>query len=202
MSVHFHDMTQYDLSPDPHDNTIPAKSTSSLPFDSTAASFDLVILDGHCLHSRAFNKQMPSMLLVTQLIIALQSVADGGTLFVKLSKPTRDATARVLWLLDTVSSKLETIKPRTIHGHRGTFYAVAKGIRKDRNLAIFLGKLRQFQQIMIDNPEKDVNNGWDQVIPLWILKETYIPRLIELATPVWEVQIEFLRRFLRRKGLL
>ncbi|KAG8916079.1 hypothetical protein FRC01_003391 [Tulasnella sp. 417] len=195
-TVHYSDMTRYSLRKSYLEGYAPP-----LPFPS--ASFGLVIADGHPLHTREFNERVPHLLLVTQLIIALQAINEDGTIFIKLSKPASFRTACVLYLLDSVCSSLETIKPRTVHGNRGTFYTIARGVRRGKVLEGYVDILYKMRQEIRDSAF-DLDNAlsvYEQIITLARLKESYIARLIELGTPVWEVQRKYLGRFLRNKGM-
>lgn len=195
-TTHYTDMTNYDLVADGTNESAPP-----LPF--RPASFHLVIADGHPLHTREFNVAVPHVLLLSQLIIALMAVKEGGTIFIKLNKPATFMTASLLYLLDSVCDSLETVKPRTVHGNRGGFYAIARGIRRGPTLDQYLDELRSMRQEFIDNPPDWENflRIYEQIVSLAQLKEEFIPRLIELGTPVWEVQKECLAIFLRRKGV-
>ncbi|KIO30243.1 hypothetical protein M407DRAFT_225080 [Tulasnella calospora MUT 4182] len=195
-TTHYSDMTKYDLLADGTNESDPP-----LPF--RPASFHLVIADGHPLHTREFSVAVPHVLLLSQLIIALIAVKEGGTIFIKLNKPATFMTASLLYLLDSICDSLETVKPRTVHGNRGGFYAIARGIRRGPTLNQYLDELRSMRQEFIDNPP-DWDNFlriYEQIVSLAQLKEEFIPRLIELGTPVWEVQKECLATFLQRKGV-
>lgn len=166
------------------------------------ASFELVIADGHPLHSREFNARVPHVLLVTQLIIAINAVKEGGTILIKLSKPASFNTASALYLLDSICSSMETIKPRTVHGNRGTFYTVARGVQRGEALKGWLNVLHQMRQDLLNSvtDSGSVPRVYERITSLARLKEGYIARLIELGTPVWEVQREHLRWFIQNKG--
>lgn len=198
-TVHFADLTRYNLSESDEEPT-PIR-LPPLPFKSSTR-FDLAILDGHCLYFRPFGPQIPHMLLVSQLIIALQFVAERGTLFMKLKKLAREMPARVVFLLDSIGLSTATIKPRTIHVNRGTFYVVVKGVKRGPQLNGFLAKLRSFRRKMLDDPDLDCYTACEDVVPRGIIKETYILRLMDLGNPVWKAQLEFLERFLRKMGIL
>ncbi|KIO30245.1 hypothetical protein M407DRAFT_225084 [Tulasnella calospora MUT 4182] len=195
-TVHYADMTKYSLRKGETTDLAPP-----LPFP--PASFDLIIADGHPLHTREFNERVPHVLLVTQLIITLEAIKEGGTIFIKLSKPASFTTASVLYLLDSICSSLETIKPRTVHGNRGTFYAIARGVQRGEAMEGYVDILYKMRQDFL-NGALDLDNvlsHYEQIITLARLREIYIPRLIELGTPVWEVQREHLERFIRDKAL-
>ncbi|KAG8956637.1 hypothetical protein FRC04_000115 [Tulasnella sp. 424] len=195
-TVHWTDMTKYDLLANGTN-----KSDPPLPF--RPASFHLVMADGQPLRTREFNIAVPHILLLSQLIIALMAVEEGGTIFIKLNNLATSMAASILYLLDAVCTSLETVKPRTLHGSRGWFYAIARGVQRGPKLDQHLDELRSMRQEFIDNPP-DWDNFlriYEQIVPLAQLKEEFIPRLTELGTPVWEVQKECLAVFLQKKGV-
>ncbi|KAG8916226.1 hypothetical protein FRC01_003286 [Tulasnella sp. 417] len=194
-TVHYADMTKYNLRKG-------GGNRHAYPPPFQPASFDLVVADGHPLHTREFNARVPYVLVVTQLIIAINAVKEGGTIFIKLSKLASFNTACVLYLLDSICSSLETIKPRTVHGNRGTFYTIARGVQRGEVLKGYLNVLHQMRQELLNS---DLDSGrvprvYERITTFARLKEGYIPRLIELGTPVWEVQKEHLDWFIRNKG--
>ncbi|KAG8924557.1 hypothetical protein FRC00_005005, partial [Tulasnella sp. 408] len=85
-TVHYADMTKYNLRKGEGKGYV-------YPPPFQPASFELVVADGHPLHSREFNAWVPHVLLVTQLIIAINAVKEGGTILIKLSKPASFNTA-------------------------------------------------------------------------------------------------------------
>ncbi|KAG9048595.1 hypothetical protein FS837_012450 [Tulasnella sp. UAMH 9824] len=181
-TVHFADMTKYDLR-----DGESTRRGRALPF--TPASFDMVIADGHALHTREFGTKDPHILIICQIIIALKAVKDGGVIFIKLAKLTSFATASILYLFDSISSSLETIKPRTVHGNRRTFYAV---------------EMQLTMEDIASDSDEDLDGSilpiYEQIITPAQLKEEYIPRLVELGTPVWRVQKEALADLIGKKG--
>lgn len=195
-TVHYADMTKYDLRDGGSEGSGPP-----LPFSSP--SFDMVIVDGHALHTREFNSGVPHILLITQIIIALEALNDGGIIFIKLSKLASFSTASIFYLFDSICSSLETIKPRTVHGNRGTFYTIARGVQRGEVLDGNINTLRAMRQSLINlgNSDADLADSilpiYEQIVTSTQLKEEYIPRLIELGTPVWEVQKDFLANLVR-----
>lgn len=192
---HYADMTKYNL----YRGNVKGYGRP-LPFP--PESFNLVILDGHLLYTRDFDARASHVLLITQLVIALDAVKEGGTLFIKLSRLASLPTASVLYLLDSICTSLETLKPRKLYGSRRSFYAVVRGVRRGESLDRWIGILHQMRQECVNGEA-----SWDQlqlvygrIITLRWLKENYIPRLIELGTPVWEVQKECLASVIRDKG--
>ncbi|KAG8986505.1 hypothetical protein FRB90_003968 [Tulasnella sp. 427] len=195
-TVHYADMTKYDLLAD-------GTNESDIPLPFRPASFHLVIADGHPLHTREFSVAVPHVLYLSQLVIALSAIKQGGTIFIKLNKLATPMTAAILYLFDSISTSLETVKPHTVHGNRGTFYAIARGIQRGQTLDRHMDVLRSMRQEFIDSPP-DWNTFlriYEQIVPFAQVKSELIPRLIELGTPVWEVQRECLAIFLLRKGV-
>ncbi|KAG8916228.1 hypothetical protein FRC01_003288 [Tulasnella sp. 417] len=194
-TVHYADMTKYNLRKGER-NGYPYPP----PFQ--PASFDLVLADGQPLHTREYNARIAHILILTQFIIAINAVKEGGTIFIKLSKFASFNTASALYLLNSICSSLETIKPRTVHANRGTFYAIARGVRRGEVLKGCLNVLHQMRQDLLENAldPGSIPRVYERITTLEQLKECYIPRLIELGTPVWEVQKEHLDWFIRNKG--
>ncbi|KAG9048598.1 hypothetical protein FS837_012453 [Tulasnella sp. UAMH 9824] len=194
-TVHYADMTMYNLR-----NGTGKGYASPPPF--RPASFDLVVADGHPLHTREFNARVPHVLVVTQLIIAVNAVKEGGTIFIKLSKFASFNTASILYLLDSICSSMETVKPRTVHGNRGTFYTIVRGVQRGEALKRCLNVLHQMRQDFLNSVlgSSGIWPAYERITTIEQLKECYIPRLIELGTPVWEVQKEHLAWFIQNKG--
>ncbi|KAG8924559.1 hypothetical protein FRC00_005007 [Tulasnella sp. 408] len=145
-TVHYADMTKYNLR-----NGEGKGYTYAYPPPFRPASFDLVVADGHPLHTREFNARVPHVLVITQLIIAVNAVKEGGTIFIKLSKFTSFNTASILYLLDSICSSMETIKPRTVHGNRGTFYTIVRGVQRGEALKGCLNVLHQMRQEFLNS---------------------------------------------------
>lgn len=97
--------------------------------------FNLILLDGHWLRTHRASVHRPldgNILLISQLVVAFERVAKGGTLICKLSRPEFTLTATVLYALDQISENLTLVKPVTSHATRGTFYAIAQCIASMR----------------------------------------------------------------------
>ncbi|KAG8936044.1 hypothetical protein FRC02_004957 [Tulasnella sp. 418] len=207
--VHYQDLTTYDAAAPSR----VAKDDSPLPFPKH--SFDFVILDGHPLWSRQYDWNTAWVLLVSQLLIVLHAVKAGGSLFVKLDRPESPFGARFMYLLDSISTTMKTIKPNTVHGNRGTFYALARGVRLDEQTERFIQTLqdlrmkyelagepmdrRGLDSVRLDGFQGLPQSALDSIVPLGLIKTVWLPRLIELGTPVWKVQKEHLTVFLRKK---
>ncbi|KAJ4482569.1 hypothetical protein J3R30DRAFT_3460584 [Lentinula aciculospora] len=97
----------------------------------SSKKFNLVVLDSYS--SSPSLPTSPDLLLITQLLIALQSLTPngGGTLVVRLRHPESVVTAKILYMLDTLSSTVAAIKPRDMLGDSedpGCFYAIAQNV--------------------------------------------------------------------------
>ena len=143
------DVLRYDFSPTdgPPLPTIPhAEDLQPIP-TSWRHRFDLVLLDAHSIapsihHAPSADPNPISdanaartrdiystALLVSQLLLALETLAPGGTLVLsKLHRLAAASAAHVLYLLDRLSAELVVHKPRGVHTARSSFYAVAKGV--------------------------------------------------------------------------
>ncbi|KAF8910912.1 hypothetical protein CPB84DRAFT_1743074 [Gymnopilus junonius] len=121
----YQNLTYYQLGPSNFDDP----RLQNLPSGITSHTFDLVLLDGHqlCTQSSALPWDK-DRLLISQLIISLEAVKEGGTIVAKLPLPHRPISAKILHLFKILSSEVLAWKPKSMHGNRGTFYAVAKGI--------------------------------------------------------------------------
>jgi hypothetical protein len=82
------------------------------PFHFYAQTFVLVLLDGHALRTAtSAASRNGACLLISQLIICLQTIAVSGTIIMKLSRPEHLVTAKMLHLLDILSLSLNTWNP-------------------------------------------------------------------------------------------
>jgi hypothetical protein len=223
-TVHFADMTTFSLKPPSSDNAASSSDLKPLPFPSNS-SFNLIILDGHVLRTRPRLPGMNRILLFTQLLIGLQYIAWGGTIFIKLSRIHDPLTARILFMLDNISEGgVQTIKPSTVHSNRGTFYAIARRIQRNRTLSEYIYRLhkirdediKQSERLIalpetrtLENNEVITEEEWeandavlDVLVSLQKLERYEIPRLVQLAKPVWAVQRDGMQAMLQKKGVM
>jgi len=199
------DLTYFQLGPalidDPRLKPLPAQIKSR--------SCGLVMLDGHFLHTQEnVRKWDYDRLLISQLVMGLQAVKTGGTIVLKLSRPDAVRTAKLLYMLDVISDSLTTCKPRSMHANRGTFYAIAKGVRlgadAGRLPTIAEGLKRLWSELTYggdDGCGRFLNEtDLDFIISMEELVDSYLARVIELGRDVWMIQADNLRRTLREKG--
>jgi hypothetical protein len=128
LDLNIADLTYYQLGP----TTITDPQLQPLPFPVDTRPFDLVLLDGHPLRNSTSQTggdhiRISNRLLISQLIICLQATSISGTVIMKLSKPERPVTAKLLYMFDMLSLQLASWKPVCMHATRDTFYVVARG---------------------------------------------------------------------------
>jgi len=201
------DLTYYQLDP----SITHSPQLKSLPPQIEPRSCDLVVLDGHLLRTQEGAQSWDyDRLLISQLILGLETVKHGGTILVKLSRPDSGRTAKLLCMLDMVCRKLSTFKPQTMHKNRGTFYAIAKefglGVDAIRLPAIIEGLKNLWFELTFGGENGCgrwmLESDLDFVISTEDLIDGYLSRLIELGRDVWMVQAEALRVLLAKNGVL
>lgn len=193
---------------------------NNLPQSILNSTYDLVILDGHSLRNYVTPNHEPppgrweaQRLLLSQIIVSLQSVASDGTIVIKLSHPEGYVTATILYMLDQISAHLELVKPLRMHTKRGTFYAIAKGVgigdnwlKKENYLFRFrllwyeisFGGANGQGRFLLDEGAKDLDfiASYDQLFV------GYMERLAELGEDVWRIQGETMHKWFRQLGVL
>ncbi|KAJ3851005.1 hypothetical protein EV368DRAFT_83980 [Lentinula lateritia] len=97
----------------------------------SSRKFNLVILDDYTSSSSLSS----DLHLIAQLLLGFQSLthsqSGGGTLVVRLRHPESVITAKILYMLDTLSSTVAAVKPREMLGDAedpGCFYAIAQNV--------------------------------------------------------------------------
>ena len=192
------DVTRYQLGP----TAINDPRLQPFPFYPDTHLFDLVLLDGHPL--RTSNPQTAGMsdrLLISQLIIGLQAISVSGTIVIKLSRPERVVTAKILFMLDVLSLSLSTWKPVYMHATRATFYAVAKGVgygqQGNRWPQLLSGLKALWMDLTYGGPTgsgRALNAAdLDFILNDVELQSKFGNRLQQLAQHIWLVQSESLR---------
>jgi hypothetical protein len=207
LDLHLADVTTYQLGPYHHPNL------RSLPPSLMIFTFDLVLLDGHPLRIAEPDGLAPlnnvsDRLLISQLIIGLQSVSPFGTIVIKLSKPERPLTAKILYILDSISCELLTWKPVCMHATRPTFYAVAKGIRYTPRHAMIVHALRDLWVRLTFGglhgttlPRRMTHQDLNSIVSPEEMV-VYKPRLVQLSQHLWDVQRQSLEGWYKEEGLV
>ncbi|KAJ3869122.1 hypothetical protein EV359DRAFT_77075 [Lentinula novae-zelandiae] len=97
----------------------------------SSRKFNLVILDDY---TSSFSLSS-DLHLIAQLLLGFQSLTQsqsgGGTLVVRLRHPESVITAKILYMLDTLSSTVAAVKPRGMLGDAedpGCFYVIAQNV--------------------------------------------------------------------------
>lgn len=200
------DLTYFELGSFPKDST----RLQPLPSYIASESFDVILLDGHQLRTQT--SSMPwdrDRLLISQLIIALQSIKKGGTIVIKLPLPHRHSAARVLVLLRMLSSELVGWKPVAMHANRGQFYAVAKGIGNGEmgsNVQQYIDGLGSLWSALTFGGEGEagrpmVPEDLDFIVSMDEVMDHHLEWLKEYGDPFWRVQADALETFYRRRGV-
>ncbi|KAB5593112.1 hypothetical protein CTheo_3414 [Ceratobasidium theobromae] len=211
------DITSLDLAPSltspASPLTVNSKSTlvSPIPFDLN--SFDFVICDAHHLHDQQLQIEPhlrdPTRLLISQVLLALRAVYNGGKILLRLSCVEKPLTAQILLAFWRISGHTETIKSLTLNKRLETFYLLAQGIRINtseyRKLVDALEKLWYWMTFggeggvgrNITWEEQEMITSWEEV-----MSEGGINQIVRLGIKVWEIQCCALYGFLKSEGIL
>ncbi|KAJ3747742.1 hypothetical protein DFH05DRAFT_1481203 [Lentinula detonsa] len=127
-AAHNTDLNGLDLEKPPKELLFGPKQISNnrhITAGTSSQKFNLVVLDNYPSSS--------DLLLISQLLLAFQSLIPnrGGTLVVRLRHPESVVTAKILYLLDTLSFTVAALKPRDMVGDSedpGCFYAIAQDV--------------------------------------------------------------------------
>jgi len=206
LDLNIADLTYYQLGP----TVITDPKLQPLPFPPDARPFDLVLLDGHPLRTSTSGvgayDQMSNRLLISQLIIGLQSTTISGTIIMKLAKPERPVTVKLLYMLDMLSLDLATWKPVCMHATRDTFYAVAKGFghgRQGYRLQEWLYGLKALWVSLTyggQKPGRVSTTDLDFIVTEMEL-EPFEHRRQQLSRHIWQVQASSLHGWKQAQGL-
>ncbi|CAE6380329.1 unnamed protein product [Rhizoctonia solani] len=203
------DLTMFDLAPDWSDKPPPALPLQPIPFNRN--TFDLVICDAHYRQPQPINDPRPwngTRLLVSQLLLALCAVHPGGRILLTLWRVESPLTAQILLALDRISTSTNTLKSRSIHEQRPTFYVLAMGIQTNSSeYTILVYSLKKLWWIMTFGEEggqgRDVNWIEKEMIAPWdeVMSEAGLALISRFGAPVWDIQCNGLLRFLRSQGI-
>ncbi|KAF8532295.1 hypothetical protein JB92DRAFT_3104091 [Gautieria morchelliformis] len=179
-----------------------SSALSQVPF--APRGFQLVILDGQHRRPQESSSTHPwdiDRLLIAQLIIGLESLERGGTLLAKLSHLESATTARLVYMLDTLSKRIVVFKPY-VHGTRNSFYAVAIGVGRGQEWekrAWYLKNLKKvWWHMTYDGPNNEgrwlKEEDLDFITKFETLHGPYLERLVKLGKGAWRAQGNALRR--------
>lgn len=162
-------------------------------------TFDLVFCDGQVLrqhHRHEYREKHEAFrLLVSQLILAMQRIRQGGTLIMLLHKIDAWYTVELLYYFSHFSS-IQVFKPNKAHAKHSSFYLIAKDVQPDSEAAqaaigrwkmawsraIFGGEAGTDDRVMVDCDH--VKRVLDQ----------FGSKLVELGRPLWDIQAEALSK--------
>jgi hypothetical protein len=199
------DLTYFQLGPTP---ILDTDKLQSLPDSFVSDIFDLCILDAHQLRWQKDAEDWDGWRLgISQIILALKGIKQGGTLIMKLSRPEHLYAARILWMLDQVSSELQACKPLTMHRSRGSFYAVALGVGLGKAGCALPSFVQAFQKLWVELTfgGEDGRGRWmtDEDLDFLISEEeltlSFADRLIQLGRPVWFIQAQALAKLVGKR---
>lgn len=180
--------------------THPDRGAFSLERPIMNQKFDLVICDGQVLRDhkladyRKYNEA--TRLTLSQLILALQRIREGGTLVMLLHKIESMPTMQLLHLFSRFS-KLQVFKPARKHGIKSTFYLIAKNVQPDSEnarLAVITWKKAWHHATFageegVGAPRLEIGEEREQIII-----DSFGEALAMLARPIWSIQADALSR--------
>lgn len=174
-----------------------AKFSADRPFQDK--EFNIVICDGQVLrvhdHQRSRTREVPR-LLVSQLILGLQRIKNGGTFIILLHKfDTWDS----LILLKTFESfsEIKLFKPARIHSVRSSYYLVAKKVRPDNDEAkeaIKNWKAQWWRTTFAGEAGTGLDLEEPREEEVHHVLESYGSRLRVLGNPLWEIQLGAMKK--------
>ena len=217
LRIHWQDLTFYDICcppncppPEGHKELSPFPGLKNI-IGEVIEKFQLVILDG--LHRRQQHKaEDPSQPLdmvrlgISQLIIALQTIEEGGTIIIALHKMEQVTTAQIVFLLDSLSSRLVMYKSSNTHAAKNMFYAIAIGAGKGKECAKLPYYLDRLKRLWWDLTycRREERGIWlnpsdlEFIVDQTRLETEYLGRLKELGEIVWKVQADRIEQILKR----
>ncbi|KAL9615934.1 MAG: hypothetical protein Q9160_009134 [Pyrenula sp. 1 TL-2023] len=171
-------------------------------------SFHLALCDGQILrtHPRPAHRAPfeATRLLTSQLVLALQRLAQNGTLILLLHKLHSWNTTSLVHQISRFAD-VRLFKPVKKHNTRGSFYLIAKNVQPEHEAAkaAVEGWKRDWWQTTfggIDGTGDVVK--WPAEERVRALLDEFGGKLVGLARPIWEIQLEALRNesFTKEKG--
>lgn len=184
--------TEFGVSPIPQNHPEHSSFITNRPYH--GESFELVLCDGQCLrthHRPEHRAKFEALRLRTsQLILALQRIATGGTLVMLLHKADAWDTAQLLHQFNQFSA-IQLFKPEKKHNHRNSFYLVAKNVQPHTQAAqaAVSGWKETWRQATFGGPEgTGAFVAYEDAATVHELIDDFGTKLIELARPIWKIQ--------------
>ncbi|CAE6458067.1 unnamed protein product [Rhizoctonia solani] len=205
--VHWADLTAFDLAPSipkpvPH-------SCPPLPFE--PGSLDLVVCDAQWVLNPD-NLKRPwnwTRLIISQLLIALHAVSPGGNIFIRLTCVERTLTGRILLALCRISDLVRTTKSTGFRTIRSGFYALAQRVntQSDEYTKLVSALERLWYTMTFEGESgygRDITAQDEELITTdeEMLSEKGLSAIIQLGTPIWQMQYDALCHFLAKRGIV
>ncbi|KDN45698.1 hypothetical protein RSAG8_04782, partial [Rhizoctonia solani AG-8 WAC10335] len=207
--LHWADLTTFDLAP-----SIPKPASLThdfppLPFE--PGSRDLVVCDARWVLNPD-NLKRPwnwTRLIISQLLIALRAVSPGGNIFMRLSCVERTLTGRILLALCRISNIVRTVKATQFQTIRSYFYVLAQRVHPESDeCKRLVSALERLWYTMTFEGEsgygRDISAEDEELITTdeEMLSEKGLSAIVQLGTPMWEIQYDALCNFLARRGVV
>ncbi|KAF4633576.1 hypothetical protein G7Y89_g4541 [Cudoniella acicularis] len=163
-------------------------------------AFDLVFCDGMVLRTQERptyrEENEVTRLSCSQMILAMQRVAEGGTIIMLLHKIDSWGAASILYTFSKFA-KVEVFKPTKKHATRSSFYLIAKEVRsgsEDAKKAVQEWKDAWWKATFggeggTGEPKQDPPES----VVMGVM-EDFGERLMEMGRPVWRIQADALSR--------
>ncbi|CAE6505348.1 unnamed protein product [Rhizoctonia solani] len=203
------DLTMFDLAP-----SIPKPATSThvhppLPFESS--SRDLIVCDAQWVLNPD-NLKRPwnwTRLIISQLLIALRVVSPGGNILIRLSCVERPLTGRILLALCRISDLVRTVKSTRFQAVRSYFYVLAQRVhpQSDEYKELVTALERLWYTMTFEGEDgygRDITAEDEELITTdeEMLSEEGLSTIVQLGTPIWEIQYDALCYFLTNRGVV
>ncbi|MCJ1249224.1 hypothetical protein MMC30_006447 [Trapelia coarctata] len=157
-------------------------------------TFQLIFCDGQVLrtHQRAeYREQQEALrLTVSQLIVALQRIREGGTLIMLLHKIEAWDTAELLYLFSHFSS-IQVFKPVKKHAIRSSFYLIARNVQPNADAAKSAVKAWKQAWWHATFGGEDGTGGLKVTVDEGYVRtvlDQFGSELVKLSQPIWETQ--------------
>ena len=190
--------SEFSVTPVPQAHPEHMKFITDRPY--VGQSFHLVFCDGQVLrtHMRPEHREDFEALRLTlsQLILALQRIATGGTLIMLLHKVDSWACVQLLYQFSQFA-QIQLFKPQRKHALRGSFYLVAKSMQPDHHAA--QSAVQQWKEAWWRGTfgGTDGTGLTKQLISpdaMQKILDEFGDNFIELARPVWQIQLDALSK--------
>ena len=189
---------EFSATPVPHRHPEHMRFITDRPY--FGQSFQLVFCDGQVLrtHTRPKHREDFEALRLTtsQLILALQRIDTGGTLIMLLHRVDSWQCIQLLYQFSQFA-QIQLFKPQKKHALRSSFYLVAKNMQPDHQAAQLA--VQQWKDAWWRGTfggAEGIGLVRELVSPniMQTILDEFGDKLIDLARPVWQIQLEALRR--------